>query len=199
MSQRATVAITTAALLAGVVFVSAALRASSAGQEAGGKKTREGLLTAHRVREPALVIKGAKRTGLRLDHALAMLTLEIGFPQRNIFGCDEGPSPSRPPYCHHRVTEARVQRLRSSRYSNGIGWTQVTYKPLVRRYGARWGRMHLPAEQMKVGFTDLERLVRLHGARGGSRRYNGRGPIARRYDERFVKAARKWRRLLKRR
>lgn len=144
------------------------------------------------VRRPQLVISEARRAGLRLDRALAMLENETGIPQRNIFGCDHGPNNA---FCHQRVTKDRVRALLRSTQANGVGWTQLTYKPFVIA-AEKAGGAHLPRYQMRVGFKVLADLIRANGEQAGFARYNGSGDAAEEYGRRAVANARKWRKII---
>jgi hypothetical protein len=148
-------------------------------------------LKRHRVRKPRVVIAEAERANLRLPDALAMLEQETGIPQRNIFGCDYGPGKA---FCHERVTKGKVATLLAGPLSNGIGWTQITYKPLIP--AALRSKMHRPRYQMRVGFGVLANNIRQYGQREGHARYNGSGPAAEAYGDHAVDLAHKWHRIL---
>lgn len=157
------------------------------------KKARR--LKRYGVRSPLMVLTEAKAAGLPPEFALAMLENETGIPQRNVFGCDHG-STSNVPWCGQEVTRSRVRALLDSPYSNGVGWTQLTYKPLVRE--ADWaGGAHKPRYQMRIGFRHLASLQKALGERNGFRAYNGIGPAAEAYADRALAHAVKWRRILK--
>lgn len=151
-------------------------------------------LRQHKVRKPHLVIKEAKRAGLPLPDALAMLEQETGIPQKNIFGCDQGSI-----LCHEKVTRKSVRRLvhhiRGGGIPNGVGWTQITYQPFVYQaqdLGGAWK----PKYQMRVGFKVLADLIRQHGVQQGHAAYNGTGAAAQQYGRVAVELRRKWQRIL---
>lgn len=144
------------------------------------------------VRSPKLVIDEAKRANLPLHYALAMLEKETGVPQQNIFGCDHGPGRA---FCHEKVTKARVEALIRSNYANGVGWTQLTYKPFVVKAQVLGGA-HLPKYQMRVGFQVLKDNISRLGVQQGFRAYNGSGPAAEAYGRDAVAKAAKWRHFL---
>jgi hypothetical protein len=127
-----------------------------------------------------MVIKEAHRAGLTIPQALALLQKETGIPQRNVFGCDWGPQGGQPPYCGDVVTRERVRALLRSGKSNGVGWTQLTYRAFVIR-AEKLGGAHKPRYQMRVAFDVLSDLISAYGQYGGYRRYNGSGPEAERY------------------
>lgn len=147
------------------------------------------------VRRPLLVDREAKRAGLRLADACAMLQNETGIPQRNIFGCDHGATAGRPPYCQEAVTRARVVALLRSGKANGVGWTQLTYLPFVRRAEALGGA-HRVRNQVRVGFEVLADNQKRFGRWGGFKAYNGAGQAAEDYADRAVRRADGWQRVI---
>jgi hypothetical protein len=138
------------------------------------------------------VIEEANRAGLPLAVAVALLEKETGIPQRNIFGCDHGEGVA---FCHENVTEARVKALRASGLANGVGWTQLTFPPLVEE-ADRLGGAHKPRFQMRVGFKLLADNIRANGEQAGFARYNGTGPAAEAYGRDAVAKAERWREIL---
>lgn len=145
-------------------------------------------LKRYGVRRPRLVISEAKKADLPLRYALAMLEKETGIPQRNIFGCDHGPGKA---YCHQRVTKTRVRKLLDSGMANGVGWTQLTYRPFVIQ-AQQEGGAHRPKCQMRVGFRVLAQNIRTWGPQAGAARYNGSGPAAEAYGRDFMAKANAW-------
>lgn len=148
-------------------------------------------LKRHGVKRAKLVIREAHRAHLPVADALAMLEQETGIPQANVFGgdCSYGAC-----HYHERVTARKVQDLLGSPYSNGIGWTQVTYKPLIPDHLRH--KMHRPKYQMRVGFKVLAGLIRTYGVQGGHQRYNGSGAAAEEYGRVAVELRRKWQNIL---
>lgn len=141
------------------------------------------------VKQPVVVIDEALRADILVGSALAMLEMETGIPQRNIFGCDHGEGVA---FCHQEVTPTRVKELLASPYSNGVGWTQLTYRPFVVS-AQEMGGAHIPRYQMRVGF----RILRENFDRFGSiyamyRAYNGTGAAAEAYASRAVALRDKW-------
>lgn len=146
-------------------------------------------LKRHGVRRPFLVSQEAKRENVPLHVALALLEKETGIPQRNIFGCDYGPGEAS---CHKRVTRRRVAKLLASTRANGVGWTQLTYKPYVHEANAEGGA-HKPRYQCRVGFRILRNLRNVHGGwRLAFQHYNGSGAAAEAYGSEAVAIAEKW-------
>lgn len=147
------------------------------------------------VKRPRMVRREAKRAGIRLEHALALLENETGIPQRNIFGCDYGPRAGAP-FCHQKVTKQRVKALLAQSFNNGVGWTQLTYRPFVLE-AERHGGAHKPRNQMRVGFRILKDNIQREGSVwGGFRAYNGTGLAAARYADLAVNRAAAWKKRL---
>lgn len=152
------------------------------------------ILKEHGVKSPKVVVEEAKHAGLALSDAVAMLEKETGIPQENIFGCDYGPR-SGPPFCHQPVTEARVRSLLAQNLNNGVGWTQLTYRPFVEE-AQRLGGAHKPRFQMRVGFKILAGLIRQYGQANGFAHYNGVGPAAAAYGRDAAAKAARWKQIL---
>lgn len=147
------------------------------------------------VKRPQMVLSEARRARLRPQYALAMLENETGVPQRNIFGCDYG-ARSSAPWCHQKVTRARVLSLLAQNLNNGVGWTQLTYRPFVDE-AERHGGAHKPRYQMRVGFRVLKDNIDREGSVwSGFRAYNGTGSAAEAYANRALSNAAKWERVL---
>ena len=146
-------------------------------------------LKAKRVKQPLVVIDEAQKQGILIGSALAMLEMETGIPQRNIFGCDHGAGRA---FCHQRVTKERVAALRRSQLANGVGWTQLTYPPFVAQ-ADREGGAHIPRFQMRVGFSVLrDNYDRLGSVYSMYRAYNGTGPAAEAYANQAIQLRAKW-------
>jgi len=148
-------------------------------------------LKAKGVKQPFVTIDEAKRADILVASALAMLEMETGIPQRNVFGCDYGER-NTAPWCHQEVTPERIKQLLSQGLSNGVGWTQLTYRPFIAEAQAMGGA-HIPRYQMRVGF----KVLRSNFDRYGSvhemyRAYNGTGPAAEAYATRAVSLRTKW-------
>lgn len=136
------------------------------------------------------IMQEARRADLPPDLAYALVEQESGF--RNIFGCDHGSGRA---FCHQAVTRYRVTQLLLSGLANGVGLTQLTWPPFVRRANALGGA-HRPRYQLRVGFQVLKDSMRTYGYTVGLQRYNGTGPAAVRYAE-LLKAKRaRWHRIL---
>ena len=134
------------------------------------------------------IIWEARRAGIPISLAFALVEQESGF--RNITGADAGA-----PCPHMRVTPSVVQRILSSPVSNGVGLTQLTYKPYIRQAQAMGGA-HVPRYQLRVGFRALASLIRANGRHAGIRAYNGSGPAAERYAVVVQRRADRWHKIL---
>jgi hypothetical protein len=111
-----------------------------------------------------VIVDEAERADLHVDLACALVEQESN--GRNIFGCDHGNVGDRPPYCHQAATKERVQALRtggSYRHGmNGIGPVQLTWWEFVEKAEALGGA-HIPANNCRVGFTDLVSMLDVEG------------------------------------
>ena len=120
-----------------------------------------------------VIMAEAKREGLSLAMALALVDQESGF--KNIFGCDLGPRETAP-WCHQDVTKERVgaliKHVKAGGTSNGVGLTQLTSIGFIQQAQAAGGA-HKPQAQCRVGFQLLHDLIERHGERAGIGAYNG--------------------------
>lgn len=115
------------------------------------------------------ILYGHRQTGLELAICCAVVEQESGF--RNIFGCDYGPQGGKPPWCHEEVTKARVAALLAQSRNNGVGLTQLTYRPFVLE-AEHLGGAHIAKYQCVVGFWVMKSLIDQYGE-GGMWHYNG--------------------------
>jgi hypothetical protein len=98
----------------------------------------------------AVIVEEAKRAGLELALASALVEQESG--GYNVFGHDYPMlTADTPPYYGHPVTKERVAALRASRYQNGCGLPQLTYDPFLAQ-ADMMGGAHIPRYQCQVGF-----------------------------------------------
>lgn len=150
-----------------------------------------GKLTAKGVKQPYVVWDEAQRADILVASALAMLEMETGIPQRNVFGCDYGATDG-PPWCHQEVTPERIKALLAQARNNGVGWTQLTYRPFVLEAEALGGA-HKPRFQMRVGFKVLRQNFEQYGSvREMYRAYNGIGSAAEAYASKALSLRSKW-------
>jgi hypothetical protein len=142
------------------------------------------------------IILEARRAGIPLSWAFALVEQESGF--RNIFGCDWGEGSNRfsAPYCRVPVTQARIRTLLAHGKPNGVGLTQLTDFSYVRRAertkAARAYGAHLPANQIRVGMEVLKEKT--GGHMDEAWRYNG----AFSYQREIQAKQRRWHNILSR-
>lgn len=130
------------------------------------QRATERLISQHLDGRGPAIFYGHKQTALELAICCALVEQESG--GANIFGCDHGTGIA---FCHEKVTKARVASLLASPYSNGVGLTQLTYKPFVVEAN-HLGGAHIPRFQCVVGFRLAKSLIAQYGE-GGLWHYNG--------------------------
>jgi len=117
----------------------------------------------------ALVVAEARRAGLPVSLACALVEQESGF--RNVFGHDRVRWPQ---IRGGRVTRARYVRYRALRRAcgnQGVGVTQLTataFQTRASRLGGCWKVTY----QLRVGFEELARLIGKYGRYRGLASYN---------------------------
>jgi len=141
-----------------------------------------------------VIVAEAKRAGVRLALALALVEQESGF--KNIFGCDGGRPRNTAPWCHQDVTRERVQELirfvDHGGTSNGVGLTQLTSIDLIKQAEAEGGA-HTVDAQCRVGFRFLHDLIERNRERTGIGAYNGgEGNPNMQYADAVLKLRAKW-------
>lgn len=153
------------------------------------------------VADPAMVIEEAKRAGLPLELACALLMQETG-GGRNEWGHDPTifvggyDSLHRKAYGETVTQEAYraylAQRGPTGRGGmQGVGPCQLTYYGFQDRadaYGGCWQ----PRFNIRVGFEDLAAQIRRNGRYLGVKAYNGTGPAADRYAKSVLAQADRW-------
>lgn len=152
-------------------------------------------LRAGGILAPQMVVEEAKRAGLRLDYACAMLEKESGGGS-NVFGHDPTIFVGAGKVTKAKYLDYKRQRVASgNRKMQGVGPTQLTYYTLQDRADAEGGCWK-PRINMRVGFKHLADQIRAHGESDGARRYNGSGPAAVAYSRDLLARAAKWRDVL---
>ena len=156
-------------------------------------------LEAGGIKAPEMAIAEARRAGLDLAYACALLQKESG-GGANVFGHDRDRSgryifPARDGAV--AVTEELYREYKRRRGPagkggmQGVGPTQLTwweFQDEADREGGCWK----PAVNMRVGFRRLASLMRAHGEADGARRYNGSGDAAVAYSADLREKARAW-------
>ena len=152
-------------------------------------------LRAGGILNPRMVVAEAKRAGLRLDYACAMLQKESG-GGRNVFGHDPTIFVGAGTVTRAKYMEYKRQRVASGNdLMQGVGPTQLTYWTLQDRADAQGGCWK-PRINMRVGFKHLADHIRAHGEADGARRYNGSGAAAVAYSKDLLAKAAQWRAVL---
>jgi peptidoglycan hydrolase-like protein with peptidoglycan-binding domain len=152
-------------------------------------------LRAGGILAPRMVVEEAKRAGLRLDYACAMLQKESGGGS-NVFGHDPTIFAGAGKVTKAKYLDYKRRRVASgNRLMQGVGPTQLTYYTLQDRADEQGGCWK-PRINMRVGFKHLADHMRVHGESDGARRYNGSGPAAVAYSKDLLARAAKWREVL---
>jgi peptidoglycan hydrolase-like protein with peptidoglycan-binding domain len=152
-------------------------------------------LQAGGILAPRMVIEEAKRAGLRLDYACAMLQKESG-GGKNVFGHDPTIFIGAGTVTKAKYLEYKRKRVASGNdQMQGVGPTQLTYWTLQDRADAQGGCWK-PRINMRVGFKHLADHIRTYGEADGARRYNGSGDAAVAYSKDLLAKAAKWRAVL---
>jgi hypothetical protein len=148
-------------------------------------------LKAEDVLRPQAVVEEARRAGLRLPLACALLEKESG-RGRNVFGHDPTIFVGAGEVTRSKYAEYKRRRVASgNRLMQGVGPCQLTwweFQDSADREGGCWR----PDINMRVGFRHLVALMKQHGESEGARRYNGSGPAAEAYSRDLLAKARVW-------
>ena len=144
---------------------------------------------------PRMVVAEAKRAGLRLDYACAMLKKESNGGM-NVFGHDPTIFVGAGTVTRAKYMDYKRQRVASGNARmQGVGPTQLTYWTLQDRADAQGGCWK-PRINMRVGFKHLADHIARYGEADGARRYNGSGPAAVAYSKDLLAKAAQWRAVL---
>ena len=148
-------------------------------------------LRAENVLRAQAVVEEAKRAGLRLPLACALLEKESG-GGRNVFGHDPTIFVGAGEVTRAKYAEYKRRRVASgNRMMQGVGPCQLTwweFQDTADREGGCWR----PEINMRVGFRHLAALIKAHGEADGARRYNGSGEAAEAYSRDLLAKARTW-------
>lgn len=150
-------------------------------------------LRAGKILNPELVIEEAKREGLRLSLACAILEKETSGGQ-NVFGHDRGTIfAGAGKVTREKYLDYKRQRdaERGRRRMQGVGPVQLTWWEWQDEADAEGGCWD-PRFNMRIGFRNLVKLMRAHGEPDGIRRYNGTGEAAEAYSRDVRARARRW-------
>ena len=148
-------------------------------------------LRAEGVARPQAVVEEARRAGLRLALACALLEKESG-GGRNVFGHDPTIFVGAGEVTRAKYREYKKRRVASgNRQMQGVGPCQLTwweFQDTADREGGCWR----PEVNMRVGFRHLVALINQHGEADGARRYNGSGDAAEAYSRDLLAKAKIW-------
>ena len=133
---------------------------------------------------PATMVAEARKTGLPLYEAAALLKMETG-GGRNVYGHDKVRNPIGQgavvtPENYKQYLDYRNRGLGNQ----GVGPCQLTSTSL-QTAADREGGCDKPWINMRVGFRFLNGLKKVHGVPQAYRAYNGSGPAADTYMHHF--------------
>ncbi len=148
-------------------------------------------LRAEGIVAPRIAIDEAKRAGLPLEIACALLEKESG-GGKNVYGHD--PSIFRGAGAVTRENYARYKKQRvasGNRQMQGVGPCQLTWWEFQDQADAQGGCWR-PRMNMRIGFGHLANLIKRYGEPDGARRYNGAGSAAEAYSRDLLVKKRRW-------
>lgn len=164
---------------------------------------RAEVLHDHGLKFPRTTVEEARRVGLPLSYALAILQKESSGSDTdgtakfglNLFGHD----PVRNPVRGGNVTRTRYQEYlrhrRAGAGMQGVGPCQLTWWELQDAADRAGGCWH-PRYNMRIGFAQAKDLIRRYGKQDGVRRYNGSGPAAEAYARDWQAKQQHWHQVL---
>ncbi len=148
------------------------------------RKTREIWLKAHGFQNVTAIVVAAEQKDRPTIQRACALTLNESSGGYNVYG-REGSTPA---LYGAEVTKANYKEYLAhvaAEGRNGVGPTQLTlagYQADADKLGGCWN----PLFNCEVGFRLLHELIEIHGVWGGAMRYNGSGPAAEAYADKFV-------------
>jgi hypothetical protein len=155
------------------------------------------LINTNDGRHGALIVAEAKRAGVPLPLACALVEQESSF--RNVFGHDAVANPIPK---GSAVTKASFERYRAFRErglgAQGVGVTQLTFPPFQDQADALGGCWKV-RNQLRVGYQVLAGLIAAHGVRGGLAAYNAGSPgstAGLKYAASVLRRRRRWKQVL---
>ena len=152
-------------------------------------------LRAGKIVAPRIAIEEAKRAGLPLELACALLEKESG-GGRNVFGHDPSIFNGAGEVTREKYAQYKKQRIASgNRKMQGVGPCQLTWWEFQDQADAQGGCWR-PRSNMRVGFLHLANLIKRYGESDGARRYNGSGSAAEAYSRDLLVKARRWKSII---
>lgn len=145
------------------------------------------------IANPIYTIREAKRAGLPLDIACAMLGQESA-GGHNVWGHDPVPPgfPVGGTVTKRGYLDYKQRRVQGgNRHMQGCGPTQLTYFSYQDRADSYGGCWH-PRYNLRVGFSLLRDLIHRYGLHAGIADYNGSGSRAQAYADSVLASARRW-------
>ena len=148
-------------------------------------------LRAANIVAPKIAIQEAKRAGLPLELACALLEKESG-GGRNVYGHDPSIFSGAGAVTRENYARYKKQRIASgNRKMQGVGPCQLTWWEFQDQADAQGGCWR-PRYNMRIGFLHLANLIKRYGESDGARRYNGSGSAAEAYSLDLLTKARRW-------
>ena len=148
-------------------------------------------LRAAGIDSPRIAIEEAKRAGLPLELACALLEKESG-GGANVYGHDPSIFSGAGQVTRENYARYKKQRVASgNRKMQGVGPCQLTWWEFQDQADAQGGCWR-PRINMRVGFLHLANLIKRYGESDGARRYNGAGSAAEAYSRDLLVKARRW-------
>jgi soluble lytic murein transglycosylase-like protein len=149
-------------------------------------------------RYPRIVIEEARRTGVQLSLAFAVVEQETG--GHNVYGHDPVKNPIKSPRGGLlKVTRSNYVAYKRHRQAGegmqGVGPMQLTWyatQDLADREGGCWK----PRFNIRIGLRQLAQNIRANGTFKGVAAYNGSGSAAQRYATSVLEKQQKWHRIL---
>lgn len=148
------------------------------------------------IKYPATTVAEARRTGLDLALACALLMQE-SHGGANIYGhdpVDTAPKGAMVTAANYK-TYLHLRGVTGKGGMQGVGPVQLTwweFQNEADRLGGCWK----PWINMRVGFSHLARQVKAYGYSAGCARYNGSGPAANRYASQMMTRYSTWRKIV---
>lgn len=149
----------------------------------------------HGARYALRIILEARRTGIPISLAFALIEQESGF--RNVWGGDPPPNGGTTGRQGKLVTKGGYRTYKQRRGANGrggmqgVGPAQLTWWEYQDRADKRGGCWH-PKHNIRVAFEILAANIKQHGRENGIERYNGSGAAAERYAKQVLWKMRRW-------
>ena len=144
---------------------------------------------------PRIAVDEAKRAGLPLELACALLEKESG-GGANVYGHDPSIFSGAGQVTRENYARYKKARVASgNRKMQGVGPCQLTWWEFQDQADAQGGCWR-PRYNMRVGFLHLANLIKRYGESDGARRYNGSGSAAEAYSRDLLVKARKWKSII---